>query len=106
MVAMRDKPCEKCGWKLVGFHICAIDLRTKEGIKAATTPNYGPLAKRTERDEEIVRLYDEELLSMNETARRLGLDFRTVRSVLRRAAAANKIEIRVDLGGRPRRVDA
>lgn len=128
MVKMLDTPCVKCGWKLQGFHICVIDLRTKEGVKTATTVDYVPPAGRksrarpganrsesvkrarasepgrTERDAEIVRLYDEELLSMNETSRRLGLDFRTVKNVLHKAAAANKIELRVNLGGRPRRV--
>lgn len=58
---------------------------------------------RAERDKEIIRLYDEELLSMNRTAERLNLDFRTVKRVLHNAAQDGHIQLRVNLGGRPRR---
>ena len=125
MVKMLDQPCVKCGWKLQGFHICVIDLRTAEGVKAATTANYEPPkrksrarpganrsesvkraraneAGREERDAEIIRLYDEMYLSMTGVSKRLGLDFRTVQKVLHTAANADKIVLRENRGGRPR----
>jgi len=125
-----DIPCEKCGWKMPGFHVCVIDLRTAEGVKAATTVNYSPpkprpsrarpganrsesvkeswarRAGRAERDAEIIRLYDEEELSMNQTAARLKIDYRTVSKVLKAAAEAGDIAIRSNTGGRPRRYAA
>ena len=129
MVTRLDNPCEKCGWKMPGFHVCVIDLRTAEGVKAATTVNYQPPkrksrarpganrsesvkaarareAGRAERDEEIIRLYDEEELSMTAVSRQMGLDFRTVQKVLHTAAKDEKIVIRAHLGGRPRRYAA
>lgn len=126
MVAKRDEPCEKCGWKMPGFHICIIDLRTKDGIRAATRAEYTPPKKRksrarpganrsdtvkairaaepgrAERDAEIIRLYDEAELSMTGVSRHMNLDFRTVQRVLHLAANDDKIVLRVNRGGRPR----
>jgi DNA-directed RNA polymerase specialized sigma24 family protein len=128
MVAMLDIPCVKCGWKLKGYHLCLFNMRDVEEHKAATTVDYEPpkprrsrardganrsesvraaRAKepgRRERDAEIIRLYDEEELSMNGVARQLGVDFRTVKKVLHTAANAEKIVIRQNLGGRPRQL--
>lgn len=127
MVKMLDTPCEKCGWRMAGFHICAIDLRTPQGVKAATTANYTPPkgrksrarpganrsesvkaarakeAGRAERDAEIIRLYDEMEFSMTGVSRQMGLDFRTVQKVLHTAANDEKIILRPNVGGRPRR---
>lgn len=127
---MLDIPCAKCGWKFPGFHVCAIDLRTPEGVRAATTANYKPPAPRAsrarpganrsesvkaararevgrvERDAEIIRLYDEMDLSMTGVAKQMDLDFRTVQKVLHTAANADKIVLRLNPGGRPRLVPA
>lgn len=113
-----DTPCVKCGWKLQGFHICVIDLRTKEGVKAATTVNYQPPKRKSrarpgasskpriqaneERDAEIIRLYDEMHYSMAGIASAMKIDPRTVSHVIKAAAAADKVDLRVNLGGRPR----
>ena len=118
MVKKLDTPCVKCGWKLQGFHICVIDLRTKEGVKAATTVNYQPPKRKSraqsgtaskprtqlneERDAEIIRLYDELHYSMAGIASAMKIDPRTVSSVIKAAAAADKVDLRVNLGGRPR----
>lgn len=122
---MLDTPCPKCDWRFPGFHICVIDLRTAEGIKAATTVNYEPSkrksrarpgANRSEsvkaararepgragRDAEIIRLYDELHYSMSGIAKAMQIDPRTVSNVVKAAAAAGKIELQVNLGGRPR----
>lgn len=36
MVKMLDNPCDKCGWRMPGFHICVLDYSTPEGVKRAT----------------------------------------------------------------------
>lgn len=122
---MLDTPCPKCDWRFPGFHICVIDLRSPEGVRAATTVNYSPPKRksrarpganrsesvkvarandpgRAERDAEIIRLYDEMHYSMAGIAKAMKIDARTVSHVIKAAAAADKIELQVNLGGRPR----
>ena len=36
MVGILDQPCQRCGWKYPGFHICAFDFSTVEGVMEAT----------------------------------------------------------------------
>lgn len=146
MVKMLDTPCERCGHRFPGFHICVLDFSTPEGRLRATfvestelgapsplndpelktrkkkrnQPAFGSAedranraegvrqarareAGRAERDEKIIAYYDDEEISMNGIAKIMGIDYRTVSKVLKAAAEAGKIQIRVNLGGRPRR---
>ena len=109
-----------------GFHVCVLDFSTPEGVKAATTVDYEPPKRksraraganrsesvkasyvnrpgRAERDAEIIRLYDEMHYSINGISMAMGLDFRTVQKVLHTAANDDKIVLRTNRGGRPRR---
>lgn len=122
---MLDNPCVRCGWKLKGFHICVIDLRTEEGVVAARSGENIPKQRksrarrganrsesvriarsrevgRAERDAEIIRLYDKHNFSINEIVKKLGYDQRTVSKVVKAAAEAGSIVFRGNTG-RPSR---
>lgn len=147
MVKMLDIPCGKCGWKMLGFHVCVLDFSTPEGLKRATFTEStelgapSPLNRpgriqprkrsnrqhqsdagseehrariaegvrkarandpgRAERDEEILRLYDMHH-SIRSIATMVEADQRTVSSVVKAAAAAGQVELKVNRGGRPR----
>lgn len=77
------------------------DQRTKIGQAVREARASDP--KRIARNAEIIRLYDEEDLGMNEISRRLELSFKTVANVLHTAAANGDVVIRRGASGRPRR---
>jgi hypothetical protein len=79
----------------------SLDHRTKLGESIRARAARDP--KRIERNQEIIRLYDEDELGMNEVAHRLGIAFKTVANVLHAAAAEGDVVIRRGATGRTRR---
>ena len=120
MVKLRDTPCERCGWKYPGFHIC-VDL--SRPLDPAIAKKHRPQpshirsealiqmlqdgrAKRwerhreemAERDAEIVRLYKTGL-GFRVLAAQFGIAYQTARNVIRRAEANGEVVVRDPGGG-------
>lgn len=102
----RDKPCERCGWRYVGFHVCfdaskpcpgegSLDPTSKKVIKK-TAPKRVNVSKTLterweahraqfrERDAAIVSGY-EEGFALRELADQFGISHSTVIKAIRRA---------------------
>jgi hypothetical protein len=111
---LRDVPCERCGWKYEGFHVC-VDLSAPVDPKvlAKHTQRYKHSSEMrdrlsnaasirwarhredmAERDSRVVERYKEDNASMRDLAGEFGIDFQTVRNILHRAAARGECEIR------------
>lgn len=113
---MRDDPCEKCGWKFLGFHVCvdkSIPLDPKIAKKYGLGRKTGPLsfaqeealaaarnarwerhyAENAERNQKIVDRYKEQV-GYRELAAEFGLSYQTVSSIIHRAAKVGDVEIR------------
>lgn len=117
---LREKPCERCGWKFPGFHIC-VDLsapcaqenqlhppRPKatrsypNGLSEAhvTALNEGRTqrwlkhrAKHSERDAQIVQRYKDGL-SFPALAKEFDIAYQTARGVIHRAAEEGLVVVR------------
>lgn len=115
-----DEPC-KCGWKYEGFHIC-VDLTQPEPVRkvkvrkprarlahqaaksspewraklsAAALRHQAEIRERNKsRDEDIIRLYSDEYMTIREVAAVIGINYATVTGVLSRAQEAGLVVIR------------
>jgi DNA-directed RNA polymerase specialized sigma24 family protein len=113
MVKMRDKPCEKCGWKYPSYHLCLslpeTEMRRVGDLKPArvrkatgkTSESDDQVsnvrlrdAQFKERNKRIVQLYTVEQMSMREIAKELLLDDSTVMNILHAAKDRGEITIR------------
>lgn len=112
MVKMRANPCEKCGWKYPGSHICVnlsepmmkqvgptATKRVRK--KAESDDSEGGVsnmrlrdAQFRERNKQIVKLYAVEQKTMRDIAKQLLIDDSTVMNVLHAAKERGEITIR------------
>lgn len=111
----RDTPCERCGWKFPGFHVCVdtstpvdpqIQMKHNKGAGMISAAHLERLQlgresrwhrhreETMERDKNIVERYKEGDISLKELSRDTGLAFQTVRNIVQRAVERGEVEMR------------
>jgi DNA-binding NarL/FixJ family response regulator len=114
-VRLRDTPCETCGWKYPGFHICVdlskpvenriqnkhnamqrqtVSSEQKKRLADGLTERWRKHRMDTrDRDRKIVEAYKSGM-GMNAISREFGPAYQTVRLILHRAADRGEITVR------------
>jgi DNA-directed RNA polymerase specialized sigma24 family protein len=114
-VKRRDEPC-LCGWKYEGYHLCTMTLSPDPVLTEPPKPKQrkqrmstagrslseshrraissGMKARSSERDREVIRLYNEEELTVREIQAINGMDHKTILTILHEARDAGKVVIR------------
>jgi DNA-binding CsgD family transcriptional regulator len=108
-VKLRDNPCERCGWKFPGFHVC-VDLSTPEPATKATHPDMTPSQLESlnqarlsrwerhrlataDRDKKIVEMYKDGK-TLKEISEEIELAYPSVNKIVTRAAERGEVRKR------------
>lgn len=109
MVSSSKAPCDRCGWKWGGSHVCVnlsepdmkkvgptttARVRKKAESDDRTSNQHLRDAQFKERNKNIIRLYSVEQKSMREIAKAMDLPDTTVMNVLHAAKERGEISIR------------
>lgn len=98
MTKYLDNPCPNCGWKFPGFHIClALPLevmRRPEDGSTVSARKVSPAKAISNRNAEIIHLYNVDELTMVEIATKLGIPGTIVMNVLHTAQENGDVVIR------------
>lgn len=114
MTFLADSPCTQCGWKFKSFHVC-VDLsgdeptpvaRPRRKTQARSKQHLDALnegrslrweryhEENRERDEKIVKRYNEGGIGATALGKEFGMSPSTVLKVLRRAQDEGHVQIR------------